>query len=124
MNWHNPIRWIIVFIPVLTSVFVSSLPATSIVSKAGDVGAIGNQVRAILAPDCGSCHNSALPTARAGAVKAFDFSKDDWYECISEKQLQGFVLRTSSIKDSLDRKAIDEFLFIMKKKNSVVESQL
>ena len=122
MSWHNPFRWIFIISPLLASVFVSSMPATPRIPNSGDAMKVGDQVRKILSPDCGKCHNSSLPTSLPGAIKVFDFAKDNWPATITQKQLKGFALRTASLKDSVERKAIDDFLLMMKMANSVDES--
>ncbi len=122
MSWHNPFRWIFIISPLLTSVFVSSIPATPRIPNASDAMTLSDQVREILSPDCGKCHNSSLPSAVPDAIKVFDFAKDNWPATITQKQLKGFALRTASLRDSVERKAVYDFLLMMKKPDSVDES--
>jgi mono/diheme cytochrome c family protein len=74
------------------------LPAVAI--PAEELGVLRAEVREIIRPECGSCHTSTLPTAKPGAVAAFDLEKDDWSASMNAEQLHSFGKRLSDFKDS------------------------
>jgi mono/diheme cytochrome c family protein len=68
-----------------------------------------DEVRQIIAPKCGSCHTSSLPTAKPGAIKIFDLKRNDWPSTISSQQFEKFKGRLSGESDNI-RKKIDKLV--------------
>ena len=87
----------------------NQLPLQSQAVSDGQLVSLRNDVKEIIRPECGSCHTSTLPTAKPGAVAAFDLVKDDWSGSMTTEQLQGFAKRTRDFSDSAKVK-IDHLL--------------
>jgi hypothetical protein len=54
------------------------------------------QARGVLQRECGTCHNRALKTANAKALKIFDLTKGDFAAEMSEPQLSSAKSRLAS----------------------------
>ncbi|NNK61374.1 MAG: hypothetical protein HKP00_12220 [Flavobacteriaceae bacterium] len=72
-----------------------------------------NVTRTVLITHCGSCHQSTLPTQKAGAIAVFDLDKNDaWHEDLLEEHLEGIgnrLLNKSDITET-QKEAIRVFI--------------
>lgn len=67
---------------------------------AGSYASLGDEVRELIRPRCGSCHTSSLPTAKPGAVKVFDLVHDRWAATMSEDELDSFASRLKNLPEA------------------------
>ena len=80
--------------------------------EANREAALSDHARDALVPNCGSCHRSDLPTAKAGALAVFDLTKDPWWATIKDDQYDDLLRRvrgTSGVTDE-DKAAIEAFV--------------
>ena len=58
---------------------------------------IAHQARVILIKPCGSCHQSSLPTQKAGALAVYDLDDtDNWYKEMTIEEFDGVERRLSN----------------------------
>jgi len=81
-------------------------------SPGADVNPWSGAARDVLAHHCGSCHQGDLPTAVPAALAVFDLLKDDWYEQLTPKQLDGVLLRIRGTKamEPVDAATVEQFV--------------
>jgi hypothetical protein len=78
---------------------------------------LGDEVREIIRPECGSCHTSTLPTSKPGAVRVFDLVKSDWQEGMTSEQLEKFKRRVVHLGESA-RQKVEELVTREQRKRS------
>jgi hypothetical protein len=68
------------------------------------------ETRDLAKPECGSCHQSSLETAKPGAIAVFDLDAEDWASRMNADRLYEFLVRIDGDLDESTRPRVRAFL--------------
>jgi hypothetical protein len=92
------------------SFLAGALCSTAIAAATGPAPVPREAARKVLlARGCGSCHDSALPTANPGALAVYDLRDQDWPGKMSNERLPKLMTRLKSAP-AADRLLVKRFI--------------